>query len=246
MAANKIIPFCTTDTGSNLITDADYIASTEAATGIGFGSRSNSRLANKMLRGPSLVTSALAKLAADVQASDVTDSISITQMTAALIAGLRAASGGAACAVGKNTDQGVPANTVTFVTWTGVYMDIDPSPMWSAGAPTRLTVPPWATQARVCAGIVATSVEDASLQAVIWRNRVYAGVVARHYQHTSNAPRTIFTLGSSWMPVAPGDFFEVLLTHNYAPASNPTFGFVVPGTDAQYTRSLFFSLEARR
>lgn len=75
MANNEILPFAGTNTGTNLLTQAEYNADSQRLIGNQPGiARSN--LVNKALRQTSLIASAIAQYFANRQSSDITDSLS--------------------------------------------------------------------------------------------------------------------------------------------------------------------------
>lgn len=74
MATNEILPFASTDTGTNLLTQAEYVADAQRTTGNQPGI-ARSKLVNKSLRQASLLAAGLAEFIADYQANNVTDSL---------------------------------------------------------------------------------------------------------------------------------------------------------------------------
>lgn len=75
MANNEILPFAGTDTGTNLLTQAEYNADSQRPIGNQPGV-ARSKLVNKVLRQTSLICSGLSKFIADKQATNVTDALS--------------------------------------------------------------------------------------------------------------------------------------------------------------------------
>ena len=75
MANNEILPFAGTDTGTNLLTQAEYNADSQRPIGNQPGV-ARSKLVNKVLRQTSLIASAIAQYFANRQSSDITDSLS--------------------------------------------------------------------------------------------------------------------------------------------------------------------------
>lgn len=69
---NNFLPFCPTDTGTNLLTQADYIAAAGRTDGNQPGLAS-SKLNNKALRQGSFITSQIAQLVANLTGTDVLD-----------------------------------------------------------------------------------------------------------------------------------------------------------------------------
>lgn len=84
MATNEILPFASTDTGTNLLTQAEYSADAQRPIGNQPGV-ARSKLVNKVLKQTSLVAAALAKYVADNQGTNVTDALTVDAL-AALIA----------------------------------------------------------------------------------------------------------------------------------------------------------------
>lgn len=74
MATNEILPFATTNTGTNLLTQAEYAADAQRTTGHQPGI-ARSKLENKALRQTSLMAAGLAEFIADYQANNVNDSL---------------------------------------------------------------------------------------------------------------------------------------------------------------------------
>jgi hypothetical protein len=74
MATNEILTFATTNTGTNLLTQAEYTADAQRVIGHQPGI-ARSKLENKVLRQASLLASGLAEFIADYQSNNVTDSL---------------------------------------------------------------------------------------------------------------------------------------------------------------------------
>ena len=74
MATNEILPFATTNTGTNLLTQAEYTADAQRTIGHQPGI-ARSKLENKVLRQASLIAAGVAEFIADYQAQNVTDSL---------------------------------------------------------------------------------------------------------------------------------------------------------------------------
>lgn len=74
MANNEILPFAGTDTGTNLLTQAEYNADSQRPIGNQPGV-ARSKLVNKVLRQTSLIAAAVAQFLANRQANDITDSL---------------------------------------------------------------------------------------------------------------------------------------------------------------------------
>lgn len=74
MATNEILQFAETDTGTNLLTQAEYLADAQRPIGNQPGV-ARSKLVNKALRQASLIAAGLAEYIADNQANNVTDAL---------------------------------------------------------------------------------------------------------------------------------------------------------------------------
>ncbi len=74
MATNEILPFASTNTGTNLLTQAEYTSDAQRTIGHQPGI-ARSKLENKVLRQASLMAAGLAEFIADYQANNVTDSL---------------------------------------------------------------------------------------------------------------------------------------------------------------------------
>jgi hypothetical protein len=74
MATNEILPFASTNTGTNLLTQAEYTSDAQRSIGHQPGI-ARSKLENKVLRQASLMAAGLAEFIADYQANNVTDSL---------------------------------------------------------------------------------------------------------------------------------------------------------------------------
>jgi hypothetical protein len=89
MATNEILPFASTDTGTNLLTQAEYAADAQRPTGNQPGI-ARSKLVNKALRQASLLSAGLAEFIADYQANNVTDSLTPQNIADYLLAAIAA------------------------------------------------------------------------------------------------------------------------------------------------------------
>lgn len=74
MATNEILQFAETDTGTNLLTQAEYLADAQRPIGNQPGV-ARSKLVNKALRQASLIAAGLAEYIADNQANNITDAL---------------------------------------------------------------------------------------------------------------------------------------------------------------------------
>lgn len=77
-ATNEILVFANTDTGTNLLTQAEYSADTQRTNGNQPGT-ARSKLVNKVLRQTSIVSAGLSQFLADLQAAAVTDGLTPTE-----------------------------------------------------------------------------------------------------------------------------------------------------------------------
>lgn len=73
-ATNEILAFASTNTGTNLLTQAEYSADAQRTNGNQPGT-ARSKLVNKVLRQTSLVSAGLSQFLADLQAAAVTDGL---------------------------------------------------------------------------------------------------------------------------------------------------------------------------
>lgn len=77
-ATNEILVFANTDTGTNLLTQAEYSADTQRTNGNQPGT-ARSKLVNKVLRQTSIVSAGLSQFLADLQATAITDGLTPTE-----------------------------------------------------------------------------------------------------------------------------------------------------------------------
>lgn len=87
---NEILPFASTNTGTNLLTQAEYAADAQRTTGNQPGI-ARSKLVNKSLRQASLLAAGLAEFIADYQSNNVTDSLTPQNIADYLYAALTGA-----------------------------------------------------------------------------------------------------------------------------------------------------------
>lgn len=83
MATSNILQFVPNDTGTNLLTDAAYLAASDRSNGNQPGVAS-SKLNNKALRQASAIAAGVAQYIADRQATNVTDALTPAQIAAML------------------------------------------------------------------------------------------------------------------------------------------------------------------
>ena len=104
MATNEILRFAETDTGTNLLTQAEYLADSQRPIGNQPGV-ARSKLVNKALRQASLIAAGVAEFLADNQANNITDGLTpqdIADYMAAVVRSLgipTAVAGGTADAI---------------------------------------------------------------------------------------------------------------------------------------------------
>lgn len=88
MATNEILQFATTNTGTNLLTQAEYAADSQRTIGHQPGI-ARSKLENKVLRQASLMAAGLAEFIADYQSNNVTDALTAQNIADYLLAALQ-------------------------------------------------------------------------------------------------------------------------------------------------------------
>lgn len=88
-AVNQILPFASTDTTTNLLTQAEYSSDSQRPIGNQPGT-ARSKLVNKVLRQTSTISAGLAQFLADMQNTDVTDALTPAQLAAIIDAALDA------------------------------------------------------------------------------------------------------------------------------------------------------------
>ena len=91
MATNEILPFSQTDTGANLLTQAEYASDAQRPTGNQSGI-ARSKLINKVLKQTSLISAAVAKFMADNQANNVVDTATVDNLALWLYSSIRSSS----------------------------------------------------------------------------------------------------------------------------------------------------------
>lgn len=88
MATNEILPFASTITGTNLLTQAEYTADAQRDVGHQPGI-ARSKLENKVLRQTSLLSAGLAEFIADYQSNDVNDSLTVQNIADYLVQAIK-------------------------------------------------------------------------------------------------------------------------------------------------------------
>jgi microcystin-dependent protein len=107
MATNEILTFASTDTGTNLLTQAEYTSDSQRTIGNQPGI-ARSKLVNKALRQSTLVSAALAQYIANKQGVNVTDGKTVSELEAMLIDAI-------AAQITGSLPEGVPAGSVIYV-----------------------------------------------------------------------------------------------------------------------------------
>lgn len=125
MATNEILQFAETDTGTNLLTQAEYLADAQRPIGNQPGV-ARSKLVNKALRQSSLIASGIAEFLADNQSNNITDNLTpqnIADYMAAVVRSLgipTAVAGGTADAITADFTPNVAlANGTTVIVRAG-------------------------------------------------------------------------------------------------------------------------------
>ena len=85
---NFILPFCATDSGTNLLTQAQYLADSQRPIGHQPGT-ARSVLANKVLRQTAVMAAGLGQFIANEQADDVVDTLTPAEVAAMLLLAVR-------------------------------------------------------------------------------------------------------------------------------------------------------------
>lgn len=120
MATNEILRFAETDTGTNLLTQAEYLADSQRPIGNQPGV-ARSKLVNKALRQSSLIAAGIAEFLADNQSNNITDSLTpqnIADYMAAVVRSLgipTAVAGGTADAITADFTPNVALTNGTTV-----------------------------------------------------------------------------------------------------------------------------------
>ena len=128
MATNEILPFATTNTGTNLLTQAEYSADSQRVIGHQPGI-ARSKLENKVLRQASTIAAGLAEFIADSQANNVTDGLTPQQVADYLLAALAAAFPKATETVQGKIELATLAESLAGV---DAQRAITPATMWAA------------------------------------------------------------------------------------------------------------------
>lgn len=115
MATNEILTFATTNTGTNLLTQAEYASDSQRVIGHQPGI-ARSKLENKVLRQASLLSAGLAEFIADYQANNVTDSLTPQNIADYLLNAIR----GSLAVTPPQFDNDTSLATTEFVRRQGV------------------------------------------------------------------------------------------------------------------------------
>lgn len=107
MATNEILTFAGTDTGTNLLTQAEYTSDSQRAIGNQPGI-ARSKLVNKAMRQTSLVAAALAQYIANRQGSNVVDTKTVSELEAMLVSAISAQ-------INASLPETVPPSTIIYV-----------------------------------------------------------------------------------------------------------------------------------
>lgn len=125
MATNEILLFAETDTGTNLLTQAEYLADSQRPIGNQPGV-ARSKLVNKALRQASLIAAGLAEFLADNQSNNITDTLTPQNISDYMTAVVRslgiptAVAGGTADAITADFSPNVSlANGTTVIVRAG-------------------------------------------------------------------------------------------------------------------------------
>lgn len=88
MATNNFLPFCPTDTGTNLLTQVDYAAATDRTSGNKPGIAS-ARLNNKAIRQATFIVSQVAQFISDRTGNNVLDDADTSALLANIVLSLK-------------------------------------------------------------------------------------------------------------------------------------------------------------
>jgi hypothetical protein len=140
MATNEILRFAETDTGTNLLTQAEYLADSQRPIGNQPGV-ARSKLVNKALRQASLISAGVAEYIADNQANNITDALTPQNIADYLQAAITGALG----VTPPQFDNDTSLATTAFVKRAGLEMNVFFSyssgatiPVSAVGAPIQL------------------------------------------------------------------------------------------------------------
>lgn len=119
----------------------------------------------------------------------------------------------------RSTAQSIPNNTYTAVSFSGEQESN--CSMWSSGAPTRLSPPPWARFVRLTATAVFSPSANGPRAIRLQKNGnaiPYAATVVQAV--AASGIETGISITSRWLPVTPGDYFEAAVFQGSGAALN--------------------------
>lgn len=122
----------------------------------------------------------------------------------------------------RTSNQGIPAGLITTVSWQSPK--IDTATFWSAGAPTRLTVPASVNTVNVRFAAAFTTATTGQHSLNVYKNGTQ--VAQTNFANSSTPPVAQVETGP--LSVAPGDYFEAVC---YIPNGNT----VAPGSRTNFT-----------
>jgi hypothetical protein len=145
MATNEILRFAETDTGTNLLTQAEYLADSQRPIGNQPGV-ARSKLVNKALRQASLIAAGVAEFLADNQANNITDGLTpqdIADYMAAVVRSLgipTAVAGGTADVITADFTPNVSLTNGTTVIVRATAANATTTPTFSPDGLTAKTI----------------------------------------------------------------------------------------------------------
>lgn len=112
------------------------------------------------------------------------------------------------CALVKSTtSQDINSSADTAMSFTSAVYDDDS--MWSAGSPTRVTVPAGVSYARVAYNMLTSGGSNNSASSFATKNgSTFAGLAADKCDNNVNGTKHMAGV-SAWVPVSEGDYFEL-------------------------------------
>jgi len=100
MATNDFLPFASTDTGTNLLTQAEYLADTQRTIGNQSGV-ARAKLVNKAQRQSSFISAVVAKYISDTSAVDTLDNGDLSGMATKLATAIQTTAAGSSSVAGQ-------------------------------------------------------------------------------------------------------------------------------------------------
>jgi hypothetical protein len=119
MATNEILPFASTDTGTNLLTQSEYSSDSQRLIGNQPGI-ARSKLVNKSLRQASLVAAGVAQYMAGKQSTNIVDSLTPAQVATIMENSVGAQITAATGSLGTMSSQNANAVAITGGTIAGI------------------------------------------------------------------------------------------------------------------------------